>query len=240
MAGLVNPPLSPGMRSLWSAARGRQVHADRLRAGRRPGVSTWPTSTRPGAGQRPLATGVAPGRGPGPDARADRRGRGRHRQAGPPPGAPAGAPPPIPALARAPGPARCWRLLVTAALANAAISATEVALTAYVRHHHALWAAGALAEVSIGSILGSLLLCARVPGAGAGTAGPAAGPAGRPVTPAGWPCSPRPGCTLRFSRSPRRWPGGSWGRRWPPCSAKRPPRHHAVAVSRPRPGSTRP
>jgi hypothetical protein len=54
------------------------------------------------------------------------------------------------------------RLLVTAALANAALSATEVALTAYVRHHHALWAAGPLlAEVSIGSVLGSLLLGAR-------------------------------------------------------------------------------
>jgi hypothetical protein len=53
-------------------------------------------------------------------------------------------------------------LLVTAALTNAALSATEIALTAYARHHHALWAAGPLlAEVSIGSILGSLLLGAR-------------------------------------------------------------------------------
>jgi hypothetical protein len=50
-------------------------------------------------------------------------------------------------------------LLLTAALTNVALSATEVALTAYVRHHHALWAAGPLlAEVSIGSILGSLFL----------------------------------------------------------------------------------
>ena len=58
-------------------------------------------------------------------------------------------------------------LVVTAALANAAVSATEVALTAYVRHHHALWASGPLlAEVSIGSILGSLLVGARVPAAG--------------------------------------------------------------------------
>ncbi len=55
------------------------------------------------------------------------------------------------------------RLLITAALTNAALSATEVGLTAYVRHHHALWASGPLlAEVSIGSILGSLLLGARV------------------------------------------------------------------------------
>ena len=35
-------------------------------------------------------------------------------------------------------------MLVTAALANAALTATEVALTAYVRHHQALWAAGPL------------------------------------------------------------------------------------------------
>lgn len=45
---------------------------------------------------------------------------------------------------------------------NAALSASEVALTGYVRHHHALWASGPLlAEVSIGSILGSLFLGAR-------------------------------------------------------------------------------
>jgi hypothetical protein len=54
-------------------------------------------------------------------------------------------------------------LLVTAALTNAALSATEVALTAYVRHHHAPWASGPLlAGVSIGSIVGSLLLGARM------------------------------------------------------------------------------
>jgi hypothetical protein len=67
------------------------------------------------------------------------------------------------------------RLLLTGALANAALSATEVALTGYVRHHHALWAAGPLlAEVSAGSILGSLLLGARTSGArtsGAHTSG---------------------------------------------------------------------
>jgi hypothetical protein len=52
--------------------------------------------------------------------------------------------------------------MLTAALVNAALSASEVALTGYVRHHHALWASGPLlAEVSIGSILGSLLLGAR-------------------------------------------------------------------------------
>jgi MFS family permease len=54
------------------------------------------------------------------------------------------------------------RLLVTAALANAALTATEVALIAVVRLHHALWASGPLlAELSAGSILGSLLLGTR-------------------------------------------------------------------------------
>jgi hypothetical protein len=44
-----------------------------------------------------------------------------------------------------------------------------VALTGYVRQHHALWASGPLlAEVSIGSIVGSLLLGARTPSAEAG------------------------------------------------------------------------
>ena len=54
------------------------------------------------------------------------------------------------------------RLLVTGALVNLALSATEVALTGYVRQHHALWASGPLlAEVSVGSIAGSLLLGVR-------------------------------------------------------------------------------
>jgi len=54
-------------------------------------------------------------------------------------------------------------LLIAAALVNAALSATDVALTAYARAHHALWASGPLlAGVSIGSIVGSLVLGARV------------------------------------------------------------------------------
>jgi hypothetical protein len=60
------------------------------------------------------------------------------------------------------------RLLVTGVLVNLALSATVVALTAYVRQHHALWASGPLlAEVSVGSIVGSLLLLlvARAPAA---------------------------------------------------------------------------
>jgi MFS family permease len=59
------------------------------------------------------------------------------------------------------------RLLVTAALANAALSATEVSLTAYARLHHAVWAAGLLlAAISAGSVTGSLLLGARTPRGG--------------------------------------------------------------------------
>jgi MFS family permease len=54
------------------------------------------------------------------------------------------------------------RLLVTAGLVNLALSAAEVALTGYVRDAHALWASGPLlAGVSIGSILGSLVLGSR-------------------------------------------------------------------------------
>jgi MFS family permease len=56
------------------------------------------------------------------------------------------------------------RLLVTAALVNAALSATEVALIAVVRLHHALWASGPLlAALSAGSILGSLMLGTQAP-----------------------------------------------------------------------------
>ncbi|MGH3120379.1 MAG: hypothetical protein ACRDND_05020, partial [Streptosporangiaceae bacterium] len=79
---------------------------------------------------------------------------------------PAGRPPERRSRPRLPlRSAQLGRLLLTGALANAALSATEVALTGYVRHHHALWAAGPLlAEVSAGSILGSLLLGAQTSG----------------------------------------------------------------------------
>jgi hypothetical protein len=74
-------------------------------------------------------------------------------------------PVPRPAGRSGPGPLRSGalrKLFIMAALVNLALTATEVALTACVRHHHALWAAGPLlAEISIGSIVGSLLLGAR-------------------------------------------------------------------------------
>lgn len=58
------------------------------------------------------------------------------------------------------------RLLIAAALTNTALSASEVALIASVRLHHALWASGPLlAELSVGSIVGSLLLGSRAPAA---------------------------------------------------------------------------
>jgi hypothetical protein len=58
------------------------------------------------------------------------------------------------------------RLLITAALTNVALTATEVALTASMRLNSTLWAIGPLlAELSVGSILGSLLLGTRAPAA---------------------------------------------------------------------------
>ncbi len=73
------------------------------------------------------------------------------------------------AASRGSGPLRSAtlrQLFVTAALANLALSAAEVALIASVRLHHALWASGPLlAELSVGSILGSLLLGSRAPAA---------------------------------------------------------------------------
>ena len=157
-AGLVNPPLSPGMRSLWSTQAGARLAqaAFALDAA----VFDLAYITGPVLAST-LAVGVAPaaalglmlaltgaavviiGRQSGrrrPQNQPDRRSPRRHVLQS----------------------AALRRLLATAALANAALTASEVALTAYVRHHHALWAAGPLlAEVSIGSILGSLLLGAR-------------------------------------------------------------------------------
>jgi MFS family permease len=162
-AGLVNPPLSPGMRSLWSARAGARFAqaAFALDAA----VFDLAYTTGPvlaGA----LATGFAPaaalglmlaltgaavmiiGRQPREDRRVDHPPERRSRRRFP---------------LRSAG---MGRLLLTGALVNAALSATEVALTGYVRYHHALWAAGPLlAEVSAGRILGSLLLGARTSGA---------------------------------------------------------------------------
>jgi MFS family permease len=160
-AGLAVPPLSPGMRSLWSAhAAGALRHAafaldaavfdlafitgpvlaSSLAAGVAPGAAvalllalTWAAIVLIGARLRPGG------------ARQARRPAEPKRR--------------VPGALRSPA---LRRLLVTGALVNLALSATEVALTGYVRQHHALWASGPLlAEVSVGSIAGSLLLGAR-------------------------------------------------------------------------------
>ena len=184
-AGLVVPPLSPGMRSLWSAhAAGLLRHAafaldaavfdlayitgpvlaSSLAAGIAPaaavgvllaltcaaviiiGARSHPgeTGLADQASQASLATRASQASQATRASRASRPAReGR---------------PALGALRSA----ALRRLLVTGVLVNLALSATEVALTGYVRQHHALWAAGPLlAEVSVGSIIGSLLLGAR-------------------------------------------------------------------------------
>jgi len=166
-AGLTVPPLSPGMRSLWSlhaAAELRQAAfafdaavfdltaitgpmlASTLAFGVAPAAALCLVLTLTGAAVVIIGTRTGGGVPPGGHPRPARR--------------------PRLGLLRS-GPFRS--LLATGAFANLALSATEVALTAYVRHHHALWAAGPLlAEVSAGSIAGSLLLGARPRTGGAG------------------------------------------------------------------------
>jgi predicted MFS family arabinose efflux permease len=157
-AGLVNPPLSPGMRSLWSARAGARFAqaAFALDAA----VFDLAYITGPVLAGT-LATGLAPTAALGlmlalTGAAVVIIGRQPRDR-------PADHPPERRSQPRFPLRSACLgRLLLTGALVNAALSATEVALTGYMRYHHALWAAGPLlAEVSAGSILGSLLLGAR-------------------------------------------------------------------------------
>ncbi len=163
-AGLLTPPLSPGVRSLWAVHAGaglRQaafaldaavfdlcylagpVLASALAAGLAPAAALGLVLVLTAA-----AVAAVHGRsGPARPGRADRDGGSLW------------------------GPLRSTalrRLLVTAALTNAALAATEVALTAYARDHHALWASGPLlAGVAAGSIAGSLFLGTRAPDGGA-------------------------------------------------------------------------
>jgi MFS family permease len=151
-AGLVNPPLSPGLRSLWSACAGPRLAQTAFALDAAVFDLAYITGPVLASG---LATGLAPAAAVAvllalttvavitvirPSGRTQR--------------------PEAPRLRRSPLRSAALRqLLITAALTNAALSATEVALTAYVRYHHALWASGPLlAGVSIGSILGSLFL----------------------------------------------------------------------------------
>jgi MFS family permease len=181
-AGLVVPPLSPGMRSLWSAhAAGMLRHAAfALDAA----VFDLAYITGPVLASS-LAAGIAPAAAVGVllaltcaaviiiGARSHPGETGRTDQADQ--ASRVGHAGDASQASRASRPARegrpalgalrstaLRRLLVTGVLVNLALSATEVALTGYVRQHHALWAAGPLlAEVSVGSIIGSLLLGAR-------------------------------------------------------------------------------
>jgi MFS family permease len=197
VAGLSVPPLSPGMRGLWSAfADGalRQaafaldaavfdlayitgpVVASSLAAGLAPAAAVGLLIALTGAaiviiGAR--AGSPAPGSAePSPagsgQASPGVAGSGSAGSGGAAGGQPATARRSLLGALNS-GPLR--RLLVTGALVNVALSATEVALTAYVRQRHALWASGPLlAEVSVGSIAGSLLLGARAAAHGASPA----------------------------------------------------------------------
>ncbi|HYZ55970.1 MAG TPA: MFS transporter [Streptosporangiaceae bacterium] len=158
VAGLVTPPLSPGLRSLWSRHAG-----DRLRpAAFALDAAVFDLAYLAGP---VVASALATGAGPvaalvvllGLTSAGVAAVRPYSRYGDAPPGRGS-----LLGL-------RCFpalrRLLVTAALANTALSAAEVALTAYARSHHALWASGPLlAGVSAGSITGSLLLGARARG----------------------------------------------------------------------------
>ena len=191
VAGLVNPPLSPGLRSLWSArtpARLTQtafaldaavfdlayiigpVLASGLATGLAPAAAVAVLLALTGAALIAIAGPSSQPEHPSarsehrsalsehPSARPERRESPATTRSrfGPLRSAARGAP-----GGRPPGPT-LRRLLIIAALTNAALSATEVALTAYARYHHALWASGPLlAEISIGSIVGSVFLANR-------------------------------------------------------------------------------
>lgn len=162
-AGLAVPPLSPGMRALWSARAAGELRktafaldtavfdlayitgpvlASSLAAGIAPGAAVGVLLALTGAAVIMVARIPRPG---------DAGGYGGAKDVGR-------------SVLGALHSAGLRRLLVTGALINFALSATEVALTAYVRQHRALWASGPLlAELSAGSIIGSLLLGAGTP-----------------------------------------------------------------------------
>jgi MFS family permease len=161
VAGCVMPPLSPGLRSLWSIhAPARLVQtAFALDAA----VFDLAYITGPVIASS-LAVGVAPAAAMGVMLALTAAAVVVIGTRFPPEAAPT-------ARKVGLGPLRSAalrRLLVTAALTNVALTATEVALTALMRLHHTQWAIGPLlAELSVGSILGSLLLGTRSPAASA-------------------------------------------------------------------------
>jgi MFS family permease len=195
-AGLLLPPLSPGVRSLWSS----RAEAGLWRAAFALDAAVFDLSAIAGpVVASALATGVGPAAalgvvivltgaavvavgvraGPAQTGAPWRRAKARRRDAG-------GR-----SLLGPVCSAALRRLLITAALTNLALSATEVALIAYARDHHALWAAGPLlAGVAAGSIAGSLLLGVRQ---GDDCAGPGGRPPGTPREPGGPALKTRPG-----------------------------------------------
>lgn len=185
VAGLMVPPLSPGMRSLWSrrAAGGLRVAAFAFDAV----VFDLASIVGPALASA-LAVGISPAAallvllaltGAAVVILRTRQRPGLHAMASGDDPRPVPGRPSILGLLRS---GEFRRLLLTGAFVNIALSGTEVALTAYVRHHHALWAAGPLlAEISVGSIAGSLILGARTPQGGtlpAGTGGRSGGAPG--------------------------------------------------------------
>jgi MFS family permease len=193
VAGLVNPPLSPGLRSLWSAHTPARLMPTAFALDAAVFDLAYITGPVLASG---LAIGVAPAAAvavllaltaaalitiAGPSRRSDvpsARSKDLSAQPEHPPARPEHPParpehpPARPEHRKRPATTRprfnplrsavLRRLLIIAALTNAALSATEIALTAYARHHHALWASGPLlAEISIGSIVGSLFLANR-------------------------------------------------------------------------------
>ena len=187
VAGLVNPPLSPGLRSLWSVHTPARLTPTAFALDAAVFDLAYITGPVLASG---LATGLAPAAAvavllaltgaaliaiAGPSSQPQRREPPATTRSrfGPLRSAARGAPGAVRSARREPpattrsrfGPLRSAalrRLLIIAALTNAALSATEVALTAYARYHHALWASGPLlAEISIGSIVGSVFLANR-------------------------------------------------------------------------------
>jgi predicted MFS family arabinose efflux permease len=160
-AGCLMPPLSPGLRSLWS----RQVPGPLLPTAFAFDAAVFDLAYIAGPVMASsLAVGAAPAAALGlmlaltaaavllVGVSFGHERASQSRDAGPRP-------------LRS---AALRRLLITGALANAALSATEVGIIGCVRLHGALWASGPLlAELSAGSILGSLLLGTRPPGASA-------------------------------------------------------------------------
>ncbi|MDI5969167.1 MFS transporter [Streptomyces sp. SL13] len=161
LAGLLTPPLSPALRGLW--ARGTPPGLRRTAFALDAVIFDLTAIAGPAlAGALATTAGPYAALGVLLALTATAAAVVAARSA-PPPAPTAPRPPGRSAAQRFPAPRR---LLVTAALTNLALTATEVSLTACVRQAGALWAAGPLlAALSAGSIAGSLALGGRAAGA---------------------------------------------------------------------------